>query len=687
VCRLLSSEIADAANQGILSARGISGSVSQSVILKLSTSTNAAPIQSIGDKLASNNVTLLMKRRFLGTLKGLHKDLWCGYEHFSRRIQRAYEIIRDQGFATFAKKSFLSLRKFSLLKTYGCWISAYDTLDWDIRQRLEIDSARLPSKPAITILVIVSDNNTQSLIEMVGSLQNQIYPHWQLSVVVGASGYQRQIHDCETLERQDTRIRVVHVEEISTPAVKLKAALKLASGEFVALAEQGDILAEQALYWVAKELNAYPDSELIFSDEDQIDAQGARSAPWFKSDWNPALMLSCNAFGRLGVFRRSLLERAGGIRADAEEIDEHELVLRCARSSDDRRIRHIPHVLYHRRIEAPEDTRLKNSEAGRRAVAEHLAALNIDADVRLGRRGYEVRYPMPSPPPRVSIVVATTAQPSIVEPCLKSLLERTTYSNFEIVLLVANHVRQKPERDFLLLRYGQQSNVRIVEYPDQPFNYSWVNNQGATQASGDILCFLNDDTEVITPDWLEQLVARSLLPRVAAAGPMLYYPNGSIQHAGVILGLSGIAGHACHREPRGSTGYFGRACLEQDVSCVTAACMTIRADVFRAVGGFDNAMPLAYNDVDLCLRLRTAGWRIIWTPAAELIHHESSSLGAHNARPNTAQFSQDVALMRQRWSSVVNADPFYNPNLSLDYPHTLAFPPRHLAEQQKGDLF
>ncbi len=229
-----------------------------------------------------------------------------------------------------------------------------------------------------------------------------------------------------------------------------------------------------------------------------------------------------------------------------------------------------------------------------------------------------------------------------------------------------------------LNKVAKRPNVRTVEYSDRPFNYSWVNNLGAKQASGDILCFLNDDTEVIAADWLDQLVARVSLPQVAAAGPMLYYSDGTIQHAGVILGLgpSGIAGHACHREPRGSQGYFGRACLEQDVSCVTAACMAIRAEVFRTVGGFDEAMPLAYNDVDLCLRLRAAGWRIIWTPAAELVHHESASLGRHDAGERAEQYARDIALMRQRWQSTLNADPFYNRNLSLEHGYKLAFPPR-----------
>jgi GT2 family glycosyltransferase len=281
----------------------------------------------------------------------------------------------------------------------------------------------------------------------------------------------------------------------------------------------------------------------------------------------------------------------------------------------------------------------------------------------------------------VSVITATTAQPEIPELCLYSLLSRTTYRDFEVLVMVSESVVSKPERASLLRRFSKKSRLRISVYPDQTFNYSWVNNWGASQASGDVFCFLNDDTEVISPDWLEQLVARISLPGVVAAGPLLSYPDGTIQHAGVILGLGGVAGHACVHEPRNSCGYFGRACLEQDVSAVTAACMAVRADAFRSVDGFDEAMPLAYNDVDFCLRLRAAGRRIVWTPTVELIHRESMSLGRHDSRKNAAQFARDVAIMHQRWGALLQADPFYSPNLSLDRAYALAFPP-HISSVQ-----
>jgi GT2 family glycosyltransferase len=597
---------------------------------------------------------------------------------WKRIFRRAYQIIWDEGFPVLAKKGQTTLRNIVFYETYGRWISRYDTLD-TTRQPIEADIAQLLSRPIISIIMPIPGDDEKWLAGTIRSVQTQLYPHWELCLAVGHSVPESLSKNLYTLAGQDNRIRIARVEYPATWAAKRNAALKLASGDFVALVEPGDELSERALYWVAKELVAFSDADLIFSDEDKLEREDTRSDPWFKPDWNPALMLSCNAFGRLGVFRHSLLERLGGFRTGFQGAEEYELVLRCARASEPYRIRHIARVLYHcRGATKRERTDIDSREAGRRAIAEHLAIQNIAAEVRHTSGGYRVVYATPTPRPRVSVLITTTARPDLVEPCLQSLFERTSYDNLEVMLLVSERVRQLPERGVLLNKVGKRPNVRIIEYPDRPFNYSWVNNLGATQASGDILCFLNDDTEVIAADWLDQLIARVSLPQVAAAGPMLYYPDGTIQHAGVILGLGpdGIAGHACHHEPRGSQGYFGRACLEQDVSCITAACMAIRADVFRTVGCFDEAMPLAYNDVDLCLRLRGAGWRIIWTPSAELVHHESASLGRHNMGARAEQYARDVALMRRRWRPILNADPFYNRNLSLEHGYKLAFPPR-----------
>jgi GT2 family glycosyltransferase len=516
----------------------------------------------------------------------------------------------------------------------------------------------------------------------------QLYPDWELCIAYDAA---RTSVLRETLGSfvQDSRIRLIPVVD-GMLAGALTTASSSTACEFVAFLECDDLLAEHALYWVAKELIEQPDTHLLFSDEDKISARGARFDPYFKPDWNPALMLSCDAFGGLGVFRKTLLEKAGGFRclgSPSDGIETHDLVLRCARETRPERIRHIPRVLYHRRAHHATKRHTSGEAAERTAIEDYLVSAGVCGIVTCmprpsseradNREGfYQVEYQLPSPAPLVSVVIATTGIARTIEPCIQSIRTFTTYKNFEILLLVNERHRKASDKVKLLDLLAENPRLRVLVYPDRPFNYSWVNNWGARQASGDLLCFLNDDTTVITPQWLDRLAARAMLPGVAAAGPLLIHPDGTIQHAGVILGLSGVAGHASSGEPRGSWGYFGRARLEQDVSCVTAACMMIRADVFRELKGFDEELAIAYNDVDLCVRLRRAGWRIIFTPAVELYHHESASTGRHDSAERAAEYAREVAVMRKRWGPLLDADPFYNPNLSLKRQYDLAFPPR-----------
>jgi len=548
------------------------------------------------------------------------------------------------------------LHEIAFPQLYEQWIARYDTLNRASRQKIIADIAHVRTKPTISIIMPVGAGAGKCFKSTLNSVETQLYPYWELCLGVGPSALCELREELDALEKRENRIRIARVENSATWADKANRALTLATGDFVAPLDVGDALAEDALYWVAREARDDAGFDLIFSDEDTIDGKAHRIDPWFKPDWNPALMLACNAFGRLGAYRRSLVQRLGGFRAGFDGAEEYDLVLRCAAATEVNRIRHIARVLCHRgatiRIKEQRG-KSSNEDAGARAVADHLAAQGVAGKVSGANGEYRLAYAMPNPHPRVSVIIATTAQPDIAELCFTSLLLRTTYDDLEVLLLVNRAVLQVSERADFLKRIAEKPRVRVIEYPDSPFNYSAVNNFGGAQASGQVLCFLNDDTEIITADWLEILVSRVSLPQVAAAGPMLYYPDDTIQHAGVVLGLGGIAGHACLHEPRGSRGYFGRACLEQDVSCVTAACMAIRADVFRTLGGFDEKMPLAYNDVDLCLRLRSAGWRIIWTPVAELVYRESASLGGHDQGPRAEQYAHDVTLMRQRWGPLL----------------------------------
>ena len=568
---------------------------------------------------------------------------------------------------------------------YELWVMKYDRLSRaeraTIQKRIEI----LKIKPKLSIIMPVYNTDLRWVRAAIKSVQSQLYPNWELCISDDASTLDGLHHELREFARRDHRIRLVIREINGNISANSNTALSLASGDFVALMDADDILSEHALYWVAEEINAHPDVDLIFSDEDKIDSDGYRFDPLFKPEWNAALMLSQNVFSHLGVYRRSLIEKVGGFRMGFEGSQDHDLVLRCSRETTQDRMRHIPRILYHwRAIESSTaaDSGVKPYawDAGRRAIEEHLTHKRICAQVRrslIAACHYQVEYPVPHPQPRVSILIPTTGKTELLEPCLNSLFERTTYDNYEVLLLINEAQLRVPERAEYLAGIEKKPNVRVAVHDDRPFNYSWVNNWGASQSTGEILCLLNDDTEIITADWLEKLVARVLLDGVGAVGPMMYYPDDTIQHAGVILGIRGVAGHAFKGASRGSLGYFSRACVEQDLSCVTAGCMAVRADVFRAMGGFREEFEIAFNDVDFCIRLRAAGWRIIWTPTVELYHRESVSVGKHNSPERTARFAKEVALMRELWGPVLDLDPNYNVNLSLGEPFRLAFPPRN----------
>jgi GT2 family glycosyltransferase len=566
---------------------------------------------------------------------------------------------------------------------YQLWVERFDTLtDAD---RVVIKSAidRFSMRPLISVLMPVYNTEPKWLTRAIESVRAQLYPNWELCISDNASTSSHVREILNAYAQIDERIRIFYRDTNGHISRNSNSALALATGEFVALMDSDDELAEHALFWVANEILCHPDVDLIYSDEDKIDVVGQRYDAYFKPDWNPALMLSQNTFSHLGVYRRSLVEKVGGFRAGFEGSQDHDLVLRCADVSAPERIRHIPRVLYHWRsmqgsTAVSIDAKPYAWQAGAHAIKEHCERHNIAANVSRARsQFYRVDYEVGARLPKVSIVMPTTGNLKLLKPCIQSLFARTTYPDFEILIAISKSHRAIQERGDYLDELGADSRVRIFAHEVEPYSFAKVNNWAIQYATGSVICLLNDDVEVITPDWLEKLVMRLELDRVGAVGPMLYFPDDTIQHAGVILGLRGVAGHAFIGVPKGSGGYFGRAALEQDFSCITAACMVMRRALFEKLNGFNEDLAIAYNDVDLCIRMRQAGWRIIWTPQVEMYHHESASLGHHSSPERKATFEREVSLMREMWGAVLDNDPFYNPNLSLSTnDFTLAFPPR-----------
>jgi O-antigen biosynthesis protein len=571
-----------------------------------------------------------------------------------------------------------------IARLYRRWIQTYERIPTGLRQTMADNVSSWPTSPLISVMMRSHNADPQWLAQTIDSVRNQIYPTWELCISIDASAGEPVRALLERRAAADTRLRLTFCNLNSDITMSSNAALEFAGGDHVALLDANDLLSEDALYWVARELAIHPEADLLFSDEDKIDGAGRRFEPYFKSAWNPAFMLSQNAFSHLGVFRRELVKGIGGFRKGYEGAEDYDLILRCAERTDADRIRHIPRVLYHRRTpslsavtRAPSAT--ERWEAGKLAIIDHLKRADVTADVRpaLGIF-YQIDYSVPQPPPLVSLIVPSTLRNNISAVCLRSVLTRTSYHNFEMLILAhSDHLRDaKRNADFTMI--FDDPRVRVVDYEKSPFNFSRVSNLGAQSARGAFLCFLNDDVEVITKEWLERLVARAAHEDVGATGPMMYYPSDRIQHAGALLGVNGIADHAFRLRRRGYHEASGRGGLEQDYSCVTAACMLMRRTIFVAVGGFDESLPVAFNDIDLCIRTRRAGARIIWTPLVEMYHHESLTLGSHISPTRHEQFRNDVKTMHQRWGEILDADPYYNPNLSIasGLTFSLAWPPR-----------
>jgi O-antigen biosynthesis protein len=569
-------------------------------------------------------------------------------------------------------------------KAYRKWMRRYDAVTPQLRALMAKEIAMWPSRPLISVIMRSDNVEPERMSQAIESVRNQTYPHWELCISDDASTIESLRPLLQRYSIQDSRVHLVFHSKKGGVSINSNAALDLVHGDYVAIFEATDNLSEDALFWVAREIMLHPDADLLFSDEDKIDHKDMRFDPCFKSAWNSALMLSQNAFRHLGVYRRRLIEEVGRFREGYEGAQDYDLTLRCAAKTTANRIRHIPRVLYHRRA-LPSSTAAGSSansyawEAGRSAISDHLRDARIDALVKpaLGAF-YQVDYSAPEPQPLVSVLVPTKLDSPVTARCLASVLRETTYENFELLILIhAEHqlaAKSKPYVGALLAH----PRVRCVDHQVAPFNFSRVNNLGVRATRGDLLCFVNDDVEVISKDWLEHLVSRVMLEGVGAAGPMLYYPSDDIQHAGVILGAGGVADHAFKKCRRGYSGSFGRGGLEQDYSAVTAACMLIRRNVFEDVGGFDETLPVAFNDVDLCMRIRETGARIVWTPTSEMYHHESVSLGRHNSAQRRQQFRRDVGVLRTRWKDWLENDPCYSPNLSLVHGSmfSLAWPPR-----------
>ena len=556
--------------------------------------------------------------------------------------------------------------------SYAEWLSRNEEpKDGDGHDFLrEISTMKNP--PVISVVMPVHNTKAEWLREAIDSVRGQIYPHWQLCIADDASIVPHVRDILEHYCALDSRIQIIYRPEGGHISAASNSALGLATGDFVALLDHDDVLSEHALYHVAAALQRNPDAMILYSDEDKLAEDGSRTEPHFKSDWNPDLFFSQNYICHLCVIRRSILEKIGGFRLGVEGSQDHDLLLRCLLHVRDSQILHIPRILYHWRIH-PQSTAQSSvgksytTDAALKALEDHLTQHAPWAKVEEGlvANTYRVRWPIPAPEPLVSLLIPTRDRRELIETAISSIREKSDYRNFEILIL--DNASTDPDTLEYFARIPREDpRVRVVPY-HHPFNYSSINNYGVSQARGEVIGLINNDIEVISPVWLSEMVSHALRPEIGCVGAKLYYSNRTCQHCGVILGIGGVAGHSHKYFPPNHPGYFSRLLLIQNLSAVTAACLVVRKSVFEEVGGLDEKnLTIAFNDVDLCLKVREAGYRNLWTPYAELYHHESVSRGHEDSPEKIARFQSEIAFMKEKWGNKLSVDPFYNENLTRD---------------------
>lgn len=559
-------------------------------------------------------------------------------------------------------------------KTAG-QLSAPPMLDYDLWARMQEPDARtrrlqqahrFPRMPLFSVVIPLYETPLPFLKAVVDSVLRQTYPHLELCLADGSrDGQVRQF--LAKHYAGERRLRYRRLKENKGISENTNAALAMARGEFLVFADHDDLLAPDALYELAAAVCADPDIDLLYTDEDKINRAGtAYFAPHFKPDFSMELLRCNNYICHLLAVRRDLLEKAGPLDAAYDGAQDYDFVLRCAEQA--RRIHHIPRVLYHWRTH-PDSTAGNPAskeyafEAGRRAVEAHCRRMGLDAAVEQTRlRGrYRVRYALPEHP-LVSIVILNKDHVEELRRCLNSIWEKSSYDNYEILIVENNSTEAETEQYYESLA----GRVRLLRY-EGCFNFAAIHNFAVPRASGEYVVLLNNDTEVQSSAWLEELLGLCQKPEVGAAGAKLFYPDGTIQHAGVALGLCGVASHLFAGADGTKDGYAGRLVSVQDYSAVTAACMMTKKSVYLRAGGMEEALAVAYNDIDYCLRMRELGLQVLYTPYACLTHYESRSRGADTAGEKEKRLKREAAWFARRWRGVLEAgDPFYNPNFSVE---------------------
>ncbi len=552
---------------------------------------------------------------------------------------------------------------------YAHWIAQNATPSAQDYHRMEAMAAELTIRPTFSFVVPTYNTPPELLRECLDSLLAQKWRDFEVCVADDDSPDPRVVEVLADYAARDPRVRYVKRPFNGHISAASNSALALATGDYVVLVDHDDLIPDYTLFVLAWTINRYPDADILYSDEDKVTIDGHRVQPYFKGEFNKYLLYGHNMVSHLGVYRRLLIEKVGGFRLGLEGSQDYDLLLRCLEETGTDRIIHIPHILYHWRI-IPGSTAMSADQKSYAAVAAQ-SAINGHFE----RQGLPFRSidgfapgctglrPSRSFDTSLSIIILTRNGLDLLQRCVESILARE-FTNAEI--LIVDNGSDDPETLVWFEEMAQRADVRILSDPGE-FNFSRINNMAVEQARGELLCFLNNDTDVISADWLNRARAFLSLPEIGMVGARLLFPNGTLKHFGIALGMGEhrIAGIPHLGLDAGQPGYFGKARLLQEVSAVSAACMFVRRADFLSVGGFDEELRVAYNDVDLCLKIRALGLKILTDPDITLIHKKSHTRGSDKHGP-LAQRLDEAAWMRARWADMLDNDPCYSPNIDLD---------------------
>lgn len=552
---------------------------------------------------------------------------------------------------------------------YSKWLPAHLPTKKELEYQKTVD---FEWKPLFSVVVPLYKTPEKYLLRLIESMKEQTYSHWELCLSDG-SGANSPIRELlENAVKEDGRIKVISHEEPLQISENTNAAIEAAAGEFIVFADHDDELLPHALYECAKALNENRETEVLYSDEDKMSMDGHKFfQPHFKPDFNIDLLCTVNYICHLFVAKKTLIDKVGMLRREFDGAQDYDFIFRCVEEAGEERIHHIPKILYHWR--SHEDSTSENPEsklyafdAGQRAVQAHYDRIGVPVKVSKGEflGLYRIKFLLEKEP-LISIIIPNKDHIDDLKRCMDSIEKRSTYRNFEFIIVENNS--EDPET-FAYYQQLEATNPRVhVVYWKGIFNYSAINNFGVQYAHGEYLLLLNNDTEIINEDCLEELLGYCTREDVGAVGARLYYEDDTIQHAGVVIGFGGIAGHCFVQQKRGFTGYCHRIICAQDYSAVTAACMMVKKEAFEKVGGLSEEFQVAFNDIDFCLKLGRAGYHIVYNPYAELYHYESKSRGLEDTPEKVARFNREIAEFEKRWPEILrDGDPYYNPNLTLD---------------------